>query len=300
MWQTAAIGVAILAALAFILRRRRQGLWAGAAARKAAFVAKHGASYGYATSPGGAIDAWRPRELPALRTGPGAPGDVYLDYAGAALPTRTQLVASLDLLGNPHASGGPAAERAAAADEKARALVLRHLNARAHDVVWTSGATAAIRAVAELKPCFRRAQKRPFSIILAASDGDGSQRRRGPRRGHSVEASRGDAVAGTLIFRGGESRRRRGPRRGYSVEASRAPRRDEARFDDFYGGGLRPSFRRYKSEQERASPLPQRCRREQEHASSAGGEPATSSRTRATRTRPSSAAASSPRPAALL
>ena len=149
-----------LVVVAFVRRRRRKTVDAAASARKAAFLKAAGGAYGYAGSAAGYIDAWRSAELPTLIAPLGAQGDgaeVYLDYAGAALPVASQDAAAAararGALGNPHAAGGPAAARSAALGDAARRAVLRHLGAGAdYDVVWTAGATAALKLVAELFP----------------------------------------------------------------------------------------------------------------------------------------------------
>ena len=138
----------VRAVLARLLPRALLGTSTARAARKASFVARAGARYGYAASPLGHIDGWRATELPGLET------LVYLDYAGSALAHASQLAAAAadaaaSIRANPHSSG-PAS--AADAVERAKLRVLRHFcGARAHewDLVWTSGATAALRLVAE-------------------------------------------------------------------------------------------------------------------------------------------------------
>lgn len=131
--------------------------------RKAAFLARAGSSYGYAASAAGHIDSWRSRELPVLvrpaeaqRCADGEQGIVYLDHAGAALPLASQLRAVAEdcttrPLGNPH-SAGPAAGAASAELDRARSLVLAHFcgsHAPDWEVIWTAGATASLRLVAE-------------------------------------------------------------------------------------------------------------------------------------------------------
>ena len=70
--------------------------------RKEEFLTRNHNVYGYRDTPGGYIDQWRPIELPALQ-GPldfssssNNPVDqdkeIYLDYAGSALPTQSQLI----------------------------------------------------------------------------------------------------------------------------------------------------------------------------------------------------------------
>ena len=135
-----------------------------AMARKRRFLRQTGCSYGYRGTPAGFIDRWRRNELPGLippiscrRHGSEI---VYLDYAGAALPTASQLAHVSEaagaqvVCGNPH-STGPAASTGAEALERARLLVLQHFcgeHAGDWELVWTSGATAALRLAAEAFP----------------------------------------------------------------------------------------------------------------------------------------------------
>eukprot|EP00629_Pelagomonadales_sp_RCC1024_P017347 CAMPEP_0119281540 /NCGR_PEP_ID=MMETSP1329-20130426/24954_1 /TAXON_ID=114041 /ORGANISM="Genus nov. species nov., Strain RCC1024" /LENGTH=334 /DNA_ID=CAMNT_0007282163 /DNA_START=38 /DNA_END=1038 /DNA_ORIENTATION=+ len=138
----AAAVIACLLAAAVMCCLRRLKKSAAFRHRRRAFLA---AERGYDAG----VERRRPRELPALARR----NEVYLDYAGAALETASQARARSDeLLGNPHAAGGPFSERAAAAEAKAKALVLKHLGAAGYEVVWTSGATAALKLVADLYP----------------------------------------------------------------------------------------------------------------------------------------------------
>lgn len=150
-------------------RLRRTAALCARASRKAEFVNRiaaqgSGTEYGYATAKTGHIDTWRAQELPNLiaplgrESSPGAM--VYMDYAGAALPTARQLeeaardASSRVVCANPH-SVGPAASTAANALEHARRLVLAHLcGNRAHEweLIWTAGTTAALRTAAEAFP----------------------------------------------------------------------------------------------------------------------------------------------------
>ena len=136
--------------------------YGAAQARKRRFLAAHPA-YGYPAARQ-TIDSWRPRELPGLLPPLGTPmcdnAMVYLDYAGAALPLSSQLARVAELasasivLANPH-STGPAAAAAVAAVERARRCVLQHFcGARANEweLIWTSGATTALRIAAETFP----------------------------------------------------------------------------------------------------------------------------------------------------
>ena len=161
----AASGVALIAAvvLRHHRRRRRAFLPEAAHARKQAFLRRAAGAYGYRCSAEGFIDWWRARELPGLIAPLGHRNErgaiVYLDNAGGALPTASQLSDILQaagdaVVGNPH-STGPAAAAGAAAMESARHLVLEHFcgeRACEWELVWTSGATSALRAAAEAFP----------------------------------------------------------------------------------------------------------------------------------------------------
>ncbi len=151
--------------------------------RKHEFLTRCLERYGYRDTPGGFIDQWRPAELPGLQLPLTAScqhdkiteTEIYLDYAGSALPTKTQLSqifahsSSHRVLGNPH-SGGPAASRSLVAIEEAKQRVLKHLDATpgrfaslkdppvfaslterhvGYDILFTSGATEGLRLIAE-------------------------------------------------------------------------------------------------------------------------------------------------------
>jgi molybdenum cofactor sulfurtransferase len=105
---------------------------------KRAFVTAAGEDYGYPHSPAGFIDVWRPQELPALvpplateakeTSTKNDIAEVYLDYAGAALPWQSQLVQIVrchqrQVLANPHATG-PAAARTARQMEQVKKRLL--------------------------------------------------------------------------------------------------------------------------------------------------------------------------------
>lgn len=157
--------------------------------RKNDFLRRAGDNYGYRSSPAGHIDTWRSREFPHLippiaiaeddagNLGSTAEPEVYLDYAGAALPSRSQLenimshCAAAGALANPH-STGPAASRTMVLIEQAKKLVLDHFNGHpgksygiggaekdtksgdpdhhpGYEVIFTSGTTESLRIVAE-------------------------------------------------------------------------------------------------------------------------------------------------------
>jgi molybdenum cofactor sulfurtransferase len=158
--------------------------------------------YGYASSRRGHIDTWREHEFPGLispisestiRDGHCQTNDaersdgiendekeVYLDYAGASLPSKSQLNAlhllsmKSQVLGNPH-SIGPAASRTMSQIEHVKRRILELFDADVgsihghgikteeqystteeskeqhpgYDIIFTSGATEALKIVAE-------------------------------------------------------------------------------------------------------------------------------------------------------
>jgi hypothetical protein len=188
--------------------------------RKQKFLnSKHGIGYGYSSSPRGYIDWWRSAEFPTLirpiplhskhddkdttatavynTTTIATPPpslcsetgslEVYLDYAGSAIPTKSLLQAIHDdsiqyqILANPH-SNGPSASRTAEAIQQVKKQVLDFLDANAgprygfsrdekinemqigaeeeeeeieedyhpgYDVIFTSGTTHALQIVAQ-------------------------------------------------------------------------------------------------------------------------------------------------------
>ena len=156
--------------------------------RKQEFLQRAGDAYGYRHSPAGFIDGWRRREIPSL-VGPveqqGDPAgtnknmecEVYLDYAGSALPWKSQQEAAMthEILANPH-STGPAAERTARRIEQVKKRLLDWLDAQpgrfsgirqndmitttrndksdpdyhcGYEILFTSGATEAMQIVTE-------------------------------------------------------------------------------------------------------------------------------------------------------
>ena len=156
-----------------------------AKARKVDFLSRNSYAYGYQGTPGGYIDDWRPVELPGLQppiehhtTETSAVTEIYLDYAGAALPTQSQLFAifkdlsARTVFANPH-STGPAATRSTIGIRTAKRRVLEHFDAMpgrfasirdppigatpdqchpGYDLAFTSGATEGLRMVAERFP----------------------------------------------------------------------------------------------------------------------------------------------------
>eukprot|EP00611_Tribonema_gayanum_P027162 TRINITY_DN662_c0_g2_i3.p1 TRINITY_DN662_c0_g2~~TRINITY_DN662_c0_g2_i3.p1 ORF type:complete len:544 (-),score=159.55 TRINITY_DN662_c0_g2_i3:2440-4071(-) len=105
-----------------------------------------------------------PHHVPPLQQSQAQPAPshsravAYLDHAGATLFGASQLQAVMQCLlaaphGNPH-SQGPAASLTSGMVEAVRLAVLAHFNAhpREYSVVFTSGATAALKLVGEAFP----------------------------------------------------------------------------------------------------------------------------------------------------
>jgi len=184
--------------------------------RKKKFInSKHGKGYGYSSTPKGHIDMWRKSEFPTLirpiplldqeqegdtdikqekevtvSTNRQSANDdeleVYLDYAGSAIASKTLLKAMYhhsienQILGNPH-SNGPSASRTQESMEQVKKQVLDFFDANAgpmygfshekleyhgeslssveeheeedyhpgYDVIFTSGTTHALQIIAE-------------------------------------------------------------------------------------------------------------------------------------------------------
>lgn len=144
--------------------QHQQHLYLNQLRRKRDFLARAGDDYGYRNSPAGFIDDWRDFEFPLLispirldskvpftepgpavskntKCGPNpSPDDntceqqVYADYAGAALPTRSQWKATTNetdsplLLANPH-STGPSAGHTSLLIEQAKKRILEFFSA---------------------------------------------------------------------------------------------------------------------------------------------------------------------------
>jgi molybdenum cofactor sulfurtransferase len=165
--------------------------------RKETFLERSGGDYGYAGAPCGFIDQWRATELPGLippcdrsPEESGTEKEVYVDYAGSALPTSSQLreiqhiLGAATVLANPH-SNGPAASRTRRLVEQAKTRVLDLLHAHpgryaafgnvqptgtsvdgrcnddddeafdrhpGYEIVFTSGTTEALRILSERFP----------------------------------------------------------------------------------------------------------------------------------------------------
>src|SRR5262249_22226299 len=100
------------------------------------------------------LDRLRATEYSYLDAG----GHVYLDYAGAALPSQAQLRAHAERIegqcfGNPH-SENPASAASTELIERIRLAVLAHFNAppEEYTVIFTPNATGACRLVGEAYP----------------------------------------------------------------------------------------------------------------------------------------------------
>lgn len=154
--------------------------------RKTNFLLRVGDAYGYKGTKGGFIDDWRPKELPCLqlplsrnaeKDESDLEREIYLDYAGSALPTTSQLEAicsseSSTAIANPH-STGPAASRTLMGIEHTKTQILKRFHAApgrfsslshpsvslldrdrhpGYEIVFTSGTTEALRIVAERFP----------------------------------------------------------------------------------------------------------------------------------------------------
>jgi molybdenum cofactor sulfurtransferase len=173
--------------------------------RKLDFIQRVGLNmYGYTSTPGGYIDHWRSNELPALivslpiidtleatctknenNNDEIVEREVYLDYAGSALPTQSQIeeivsCTTTHTLANPH-SIGPAALRTKQFIEQAKKRILDHFHANpgkfygtttakkgdnncidshpGYEIVFTSGTTDAMRIVAERFPWSNQSDK---------------------------------------------------------------------------------------------------------------------------------------------
>ena len=104
------------------------------------------------------LDELRATEYSCLDAG----GHIYLDYTGAGLAARSQLLAHQTRLrtgvyGNPH-SENPTSSAATVLVERTRAAVLRYFSAAADEyaVIFTPNATGACRLVGEAYPFRRR------------------------------------------------------------------------------------------------------------------------------------------------
>ncbi|KAG7337700.1 SufS subfamily cysteine desulfurase [Nitzschia inconspicua] len=147
--------------------------------RKKDFLSRYRDEYGYRDSPIGFIDEWRPVEFPGLQppleftttdwNSNIEEKEVYLDYAGSALPAKSQLERiyrdnSSTILANPH-STGPAAARtlhkiqSSSGENHEPSAMDCHAG---YEVVFTSGATEGCRIVAERFPW----QTARLSILL--------------------------------------------------------------------------------------------------------------------------------------
>src|ERR1700684_676554 len=113
------------------------------------------------------LDELRATEYSYLDEG----GHVYLDYTGAGLPARSQILAHAARLrsgvyGNPH-SENPTSSASTLLVERARAAVLRYFNTHADEyaVIFTPNATGACHLVGEAYPFGRRSR-----LVLTADN----------------------------------------------------------------------------------------------------------------------------------
>lgn len=169
-------------------------------AAKLEFLERVGSRYGYRNSERGYIDDWREKEFPSLisplhiitasdnasettEKDDFLEQEVYLDYAGSALPTRSQLSQCLStqqtqyqILANPHSmGGGHASDRTMVLIQRVKEEIRNHFGIN-HDrlclgenneeeeeierekeddqyqFIFTSGATASLKLVAERFP----------------------------------------------------------------------------------------------------------------------------------------------------
>jgi len=153
------------------------------------FLQRVGSRYGYANSKKGFIDNWRQLEFPTLIpplssqqqddsvTSPEEEQEVYLDYAGSALPTSTLLshVSNINtqILANPHSvGGGVASDRTLKLMQLSKDHVMKHFGidkesfgldeldndtdntttCPGYQLVFTSGATDSLRLLSERFP----------------------------------------------------------------------------------------------------------------------------------------------------
>ena len=157
---------------------------------KLEFLERVGSRYGYTNSEKGFIDDWREVEFPSLipplfhgnvqkKTMHESvePREVYLDYAGSALPTLSQLEylsKQTQILANPHSIGGGIAsdrtytlmqqvkdkirvffgidDKLYFGDEEQEEDESKVQNNEEYQFVFTSGATASLKLVAERFP----------------------------------------------------------------------------------------------------------------------------------------------------
>ncbi|ETI55136.1 hypothetical protein F443_02161 [Phytophthora nicotianae P1569] len=123
-------------------------------ASKAAFVADNDGAYGYGGGATLRIDEMRKNEFRHMQ------GSVYLDHAGATIYSQTQLDATFQelqggLFTNPHSAiGGAQVGSTTAKIESVRRRVLAFFSAseEKYTLIFTSGATAALKLVGESFP----------------------------------------------------------------------------------------------------------------------------------------------------
>lgn len=178
--------------------------------RKREFLLRVGDEYGYQGTNGGFIDDWRPKELPNLQLPvlkhqqssdrkDDYEREIYLDYAGSALPTASQLrkayTNTSSILANPH-STGPAASRTVRGIEEVKKRILKYYCAApgrfaslenppssfpqvechpGYEILFTSGTTEALKTIAERFPWTQQCDRcGRTSILLYAQNSHSS------------------------------------------------------------------------------------------------------------------------------
>jgi hypothetical protein len=135
-------------------------------AMKSSFIATYGGANGYGYD-GMMIDKLRHEQFGRLAT----QGVTYMDHAGSTLYSETQIRTALTALtstihANPHSPSSYGAATSLSV-ERVRQMVLSHLGvtSRTHSLIFTAGATAALKMIGESFPwyciVYRVAHKRP-------------------------------------------------------------------------------------------------------------------------------------------
>ena len=138
-------------------------------------------AYGYRNSEAGYIDNWRHIEFPGLihplanevsNDYQVSKKSVYLDFAGAALPTQSQLrdlyeqAASVkhQMMGNPHSTYSTSIIEM----ERAKRIILEFFGCSddSYDLIFTSGTTDALRTLASHFP-WQKVRQRIFEFAIS-------------------------------------------------------------------------------------------------------------------------------------